>query len=160
MTDPLAGLKDIHLPEPVSWWPPAPGWWLLALLVVVLVILAWRLPRARRRALHDEAVRELEAVRARFERDGDLPRLARDLSRLLRRVAISRFPREEVAGLVGQEWLEFLDRAYSGDGFREGPGRILVEAPYRPEPESFDTGELFDLVNRWLESVTRETRRG
>jgi len=23
----LAGLRDIHLPAAVSWWPPAPLWW-------------------------------------------------------------------------------------------------------------------------------------
>jgi len=30
--DPLAQLRDIHLPDPILWWPLAPGWWVLIIL--------------------------------------------------------------------------------------------------------------------------------
>ncbi|HIE54750.1 MAG TPA: DUF4381 domain-containing protein [Chromatiaceae bacterium] len=158
MQDPLSGLKDIHLPDPVGWWPPAPGWWLLAALLLVLLFLLGRVWRARRcgRALYDEALAELEVIRSHYESRGDPQQAVRDLSRLLRRVAISRFPREEVAGLVGDDWLGFLDRAIDGGGFLHGPGRVLAEGPYRAEPETFDVEPLFTLVRRWLEKVTRE----
>jgi hypothetical protein len=36
-------LRDIHGPDPVSWWPPAPGWWLLALGTILCLWLLWRL---------------------------------------------------------------------------------------------------------------------
>ena len=158
MEEALSGLKDIHLPPAVGWWPPAPGWWLLAGLLLLLLFLTWRawVRRRRRRALHDEALAELAAIRSDYSSSGDAQRLARELSRLLRRVAISRFPREEVAGLVGEDWLAFLDRAFHGEGFARGPGRILVEAPYRPGSREPDADALFELVRRWLEAVTRE----
>ncbi len=159
MQEALSGLKDIHLPSPVGWWPPAPGWWLLAALGLLVLYAAWRAwsKRRRRRALRDEALAELAAIRAGYySSSGDPQRLARELSRLLRRVAISRFPREEVAGLVGDDWLAFLDRTFEGDGFARGPGRILVEAPYRSGSQELDADALFELVRRWLEAVTRE----
>ena len=31
--DPLAELRDIHLPGPIEVWPPALGWWLVAILL-------------------------------------------------------------------------------------------------------------------------------
>ena len=30
-------LRDIHLPDPLSWWPPAIGWWLLVIGSLALV---------------------------------------------------------------------------------------------------------------------------
>ena len=33
--DPLAQLRDIHLPEPILWWPLAPGWWVLIVLYFI-----------------------------------------------------------------------------------------------------------------------------
>jgi hypothetical protein len=149
--DPLAGLRGYRLPEPVSWWPPAPGWWLLVLLGLVLLGLAlvWILRRRRRRAPARAAARELAALRAALARDGDAGAFLRGLSRLLRRYALTRFPRERVAGLTGADWLAFLDAHGGGGRFAAGPGRWLADAPYRPAPE-LPAGALGDLAADWI----------
>ena len=40
--NPLDQLRDIHLPEPISWWPLAPGWWLLIIIALALMVWATR----------------------------------------------------------------------------------------------------------------------
>jgi len=157
--DALAGLRGWHLPEPVSWWPPAPGWWTLAALVTLLAGAAawWGLSLYRSRAAARAAKVELRQLRDLFQRDGDVSAFARGLSRLLRRYAIARFPRRQVAGLTGGDWLGFLDAHGGGGRFRGGPGRVLAEAPYRPI-EQIAAGELADLVEDWIARNAR--RRG
>jgi hypothetical protein len=45
----LTQLRDIQVPEPISWWPPAPGWWLLALVsIIALGYTVFALRRYRR----------------------------------------------------------------------------------------------------------------
>ena len=39
-TDPLAELRDIHLPPEIGWWPPAYGWWILITALLTLTIFA------------------------------------------------------------------------------------------------------------------------
>ena len=149
--DPLAGLRDYHLPEAVSWWPPAPGWWLLlALLLLVVLALSWWMVRLRRcRAAARQAAHELKALRAALTEQRDSAAFIRGLSRLLRRYALAAFPGETAAALTGEDWLAFLD-AHGGDGrFRDGPGRQLVEAPYRPAAD-VAADELADLVRDWI----------
>jgi cbb3-type cytochrome oxidase subunit 3 len=150
-TDSLAGLRGYHLPDPVSWWPPAPGWWLLAGLLLVLAIglLWWALRRQRRRAAARQALQELTELRAALETDQDRQAYVRGLSRLLRRFALTRFTRAEVAGLAGSEWMVFLD-AHGGSGqFQEGEGRLLSEAPYRLGSE-IPVERLGSLVEQWI----------
>ncbi len=40
--DPLSQLRDIHLPEPVTFWPPAPGWWFILLLILIGLVFLYR----------------------------------------------------------------------------------------------------------------------
>ena len=160
MNDPLSQLKDIHLPPPVSWWPPAPGWWLLAMLIVIAgIVLVRYLRRSRREDVYRASLRELSAIRARFMEQQDSQRLAADLSRLLRRVAITIRPDREVAGLAGKDWLAWLDAQAGGDDFTSGEGRFLEDGAYRPAVELQDAEALVALVENWLKQVAREGRR-
>ena len=149
--DPLAGLRGYHLPEAVSWWPPAPGWWILAALVLLAAVLLswWLLRRYRRRAAARQAEKELAQLREALRQRGDDPVFLRELSKLLRRFALAVFPRRGVAALTGEAWLRFLDE-HGGDGrFRDGPGRQLVDAPYRPQGGE-GSEQLADLVEDWI----------
>ena len=133
-------LRDIHLPGPVSWWPPAVGWWFVAGLVLLLAIAGvwwwrrWLGGRSRRLALA-----ELERLAQRPEAE----QLAA-LSLLLRQAALCSFPRAECAGLHGEAWLAFLDRPFKDRPFSQGVGRCLVDAPYRPN-SVIDSDELLAL---------------
>lgn len=161
--DPLAGLRDWHLPEPVSWWPPAPGWWLVAGLGLALAVIAvhcWR-KRRRRTAPVRAALAELAVLRSRFAQEPDGRRFAAAVSVLLRRLALARYPRDQVAGLAGRQWLDFLDRTGGAGGFTQGPGQILAELPYRRSGEDDrDPGRrpirdsegagLAELAHRWI----------
>ncbi|MGD8590722.1 MAG: DUF4381 domain-containing protein [Chromatiales bacterium] len=153
LADPLAGLRGYHLPDPVGWWPPAPGWWLLAGLLLLLAIGLswWVLHRRRRRAAARQALRELDELRTTLETDQDRQAYVRGLSKLLRRFALTRFARAEVAGLAGTDWLAFLD-AHGGAGqFQQGEGLLLGEAPYRVDSE-IPVERLGSLVEQWIRS--------
>lgn len=84
-------LRDIHLPPPPSWWPPAPGWWVLAALVLLAVLaMIFFARRARgRRAARTRLQDEVDALAARYARDGQAETLAAGLHQLLRRGARS-----------------------------------------------------------------------
>jgi hypothetical protein len=144
----LSQLRDIHLPPPVPWWPPAPGWWALLAMVLILSALGgWIYVLRRRGRWRGAALEELARLR------GAAPELAfRELSVLLRRVAISRFPRHEAAALTGEAWLSFLDRGLGGTEFRSGAGRALLSGPYAREAE-WDAAALFDLCERWIKHL-------
>lgn len=152
----LEGLRAWHLPEPVSWWPPAPGWWVTAALVLLLLgsLVWWGFRRHRERAVARAAHRELQGLRGAFKTSGDSLSYIRGLSRLLRRFAIARYPRRRVAGLTGGDWLSFLDEKGGKGRFGNGIGRVLVDAPYRPYGE-IPADEIADLVKDWIAQNAR-----
>lgn len=142
-------LRDIHQPEAPGFWPPAPGWWLLAALVLAALAgfgrRAWLELRRRRR--RQRILSELDQFQ-----DAGLqgPVLVAAISALLKRVALSRYPRAEVAALTGNAWLAFLDRS-GGDGrFAEGAGRVLADGAYAPETIGIDEPALLAIARDWL----------
>lgn len=154
--NPALPLRDIHLPDPVSWWPLAAGWWAVLLLVGLLLVGGWLLWRWRqRRVLRRDAKAALQAIAARYRADSNDTALARSLSVLLRRLSLSRYPREQVAGLSGEAWLAWLDHGLEQAPFQQGVGRALLTAPYAlgaPDGECDGTA-LLQLCAQWIERL-------
>jgi hypothetical protein len=150
--DPLALLRGYHMPDPIDWWPPAPGWWLLLILLsgALAASVWWLLRRRARMAAARHASHELSRLRHELAVRKDTTQFTRELSKLLRRYALAVFPRHKVAALTGDDWLLFLD-AHGGNGqFCHGPGRQLLDAPYRPEVTT-SVEPVALLVEDWIE---------
>ncbi len=150
--DPLSALRDIHLPPEPGWLPPAPGWWAVAIFAAIVGwrLVLWLRARHRRRLPARAALNRLSSLRARHRQGEAGPVLVAELATVLRRAALSRFPRERVGGLAGRDWLEFL-RDTSGDpAFVDGPGQALASAPYRAHPTSIELEPMLDLAEAWV----------
>lgn len=141
-------LRDLHLPEPVSWWPLAPGWWFviaLALLLLAYLARRWWQMRARG-AARRFALRQLRALEQAYAEHRDVVRFGADASALLRRTMLAYAPRQDVAGLAGEAWLRWLDRDLAQPLFASGPGRILLDLPYRPPQSEADAADVDRLL--------------
>jgi hypothetical protein len=144
-------LRDIHDVPPPGFWPPAPGWWVLALLVLLALIGSgrWLFQRYSRWRRQRRALITLASIYQAFAQDHNASRFAAEASILMRRVALLRFPRRNVAGLSGANWLAFLDETGGKGEFGNGPGSVLKTAPYMPTTE-LDAQGLYTLVKNWI----------
>lgn len=150
-------LRDIHLPEPLGWWPPAIGWWLLLALVLLLLGGLYLIHRRKHRIT--PARLALQALGT-LENDAAIPprEKLQALSALMKRVALSSTaPRTDVASLTGAAWLQWLDETAGTTDFSQGPGRFLLDLPYRPAPTEAELADLSRLCREWL--VRMDTTR-
>lgn len=144
----LAQLRDIRLPDPVGWWPLAPGWWIIATLCIAAIAgtVLWSI--LRRRTIRFAALKELDALRL---SDGptDMAHYATEISALLRRVAIRVNGRK--AGVPsGEDWSDYLSRGTGGMDRRWSA--VLAEAPYAPShlAETHEVRALADAAELWI----------
>ena len=154
-------LRDIHLPDAVSWWPPAPGWWLLlgGLLLALLfirVIRPWWRKRQRRRLLPQLARRELDRIIRQHQQEADTLRLVQGISMLLRRIAISYLPREEAAASTGDARLEQLNQLVPQQHFDAELAQWLLHAPYQRQAD-VDVQRLIQATRNWIGHLPART---
>jgi len=157
MNEPALNLRDIHLPEAISWWPLAPGWWILFAITLIIALTAYiAIKIYRNRQLIRDIASELEQVKQRFTDSKNKSQLAKSLSVLLRRANISYNPGTDVAGLTGENWLAWLDKTSkntsSDTRFQSDTGTVLLNAPYLPDDArlDFNADELIQLCETWL----------
>ncbi len=128
----MAQLRDIHMPEPGGFWPPAPGWWLLAILVLALAIwlgvVLWR--RHQRNRWIRDARRELAGLKATAQADN---KWFAELNALLKRCARERYPESQPHTLSGHQWADFMLRTQPS--LDKAEVESLVNAAWSPAPQ-------------------------
>lgn len=146
--DPLEQLQDIHLPTAVSAWPLSWAWWLsLGLLLCAIAISIWTVTAwLKRTHITRLALKELKAL----QQQGVEITV---LQQFLKRVALSCFPRHEVAALHGDAWYLWLDKQANltdkADNFSHNISHWqqgLYNAASIPQAQATD----FALCQRWL----------
>lgn len=144
--DPLQNLRDIHLPDPGGFWPPAPGWWILAIIVLALltVLGVWLWRRRRRNRWIHYAWIELDALRANAQRDS---RWFGHLNALLKRCARERYPERQPDSLSGDAWAEFLLETRQQLDSQEVHG--MVAAAWQAQP-TIKPDTALAIARDWL----------
>lgn len=142
-------LRDLHLPDPIGWWPLAPGWWFVLLSAACLLgYLSWRVYRRwQYNAPRRFALRELARYEAEYLEHRDPVRLGKQLSELLRRGMLAYAPRGEIAGLTGDSWLQWLDSGMPLPYFHTEGGKSLLELPYRDPAGDFSDIDIDALLS-------------
>jgi len=153
-------LRDIHLPDSVSWWPIAIGWWLLPILVLLISFVIYKVIEHKKNnkkvAYKKIALNEFKILRTEFKDNDDSVELIRAISSLLRRIALSYLPREKIASLTGKQWTEQLNKLCSQSLFTDEMASQLENAPYMPK-STIDNKELLLTCEAWIHALP-ETR--
>ncbi len=151
-------LRDIHLPDAISWWPPAIGWWLvLAIIILSIVFIPKLYHYFTFTPLKKVAKQSFEEITSLYNNNNDVKQLITDTSKLLRQVAMSYYSRQEVAQLTGDKWIEVLNKISEKVVFSEEMQQSLINAPYQKQAE-INPQQLIKSVNDWLLALPKKTR--
>jgi len=172
MNPALEKLKDIHLPAPEVWWHIAWGWWLVLVFLLLCCVMVWRNVshlrawQGKRRAKHglqQDVCNELTKMRAVYEKNKDSLFLLREISVFLRRVSVTVFGQSDSAGLIQDEWLEFLDQQWGDEAVAEGfsgeiNANLLKYGTYQhniDENMRLNIENMLILAEKWADKVLK-----
>jgi len=149
-------LRDIHLPDAVSWWPPAIGWWLVA---AVLLLGIYLLPKLYRyltyKPVKQVSNESLQSILDEYQQHNNNNKLVQDISKLLRQICMTYTGREASASLTGKQWIKYLNKLVNQDIFNNEITDILITAPYQ-ETTHFDTGALIQASQQWINTLPKK----
>lgn len=147
----LEQLRDIHLPDGVSWWPLAIGWWVvIAILVAVIVLLiAKAILKQRRKRFARYALIELEHIKQEGQSDWLM-----QTHNIMRRASLCYFPKSQVAVMDNKHWVILLYQTGSNIWSQQSL-QLLEEGVYR-NPDTIDASHRAQFLaeaHSWLEQL-------
>lgn len=160
--NPLDQLPPLHMPEPISFWPPAIGWWLLALLVIVLAVVVVRLllKRQRKNQLRKAALRELNQYWSSYQADSNTQNYLLAVNRLLKQFVMQQYPTKHLHTLSGEPWIDALAELSPQSGINQNSAGVL-QSIYSKQCEDSEQDDntlqqakdLHPLLLKWFKGL-------
>lgn len=144
-------IRDIHLPEAPSIWPPAIGWWLVAIVLMLLLLGVFTMLRQHRKkkAIKQRLLMSYDKAIAAASSQEQKLQLA---SQYLRRTCLKHAP--HAAHLANEAWLAFLDQSHGGsDYFSRGEGALLRNGPFQPHLDAHSVDSVVHEVRQVIHAL-------
>ena len=137
-------MHDVVEPDPVARLPETDGWWILLAWAGLLTALgtARLIQHRRRNRYRREALAELERIVARGPSGSGAA-----IAALVKRTALTVFPRTEVAALYGDAWAAFLSTTGRNDPVIDAAAPDIARAAYAP---GIDQDAIARGAERWI----------
>ena len=146
MPDNLPELRDIHLPDGISLFPPAYGWWVIVGAIIGSVLFYRLIRLMLQKSKKRYALRLLKTPA-----DNNFIHQASAMSTILRRICIYKYP--EAIVLTGKQWTDFLNSKCK-EKLDDKTAELLLNAPYMPcnnhTYSSNDVDELQLFCQQWI----------
>lgn len=149
----LSGLRDIHLPPVPSLFPlPLRFWAVFFGLVFTLLFIKGLWSYFHRLTAKKYANHKVDSITKQFSSNNY--QIALELSFLMRRLALMKFPKKKVSVLTGKAWRSFLEETSKKPVFKGRAGDILEDVTYIP-PESFKDKDITVLIRATKEWIAQ-----
>jgi len=156
----LAQLADIHLPEPVSYWPPAIGWWVLAAIALVLLVILLRkiASSQRQQKICRYALAELQRCYSNYSQadpvsiDQNKLNYVNQFNTVIRRVALVHYPQANAASLDGASWVDFIRQKGESSLMTDDIAAALQYGRFQTKCE-VDVDAMQSFGQQWVESL-------
>lgn len=126
--------------------------------MMLVSLLLWRLIRKLKQpVLNKRAIREIESVIESYHHHRDTLKFIQALSAALKRVGMSYFSREEVAGLSGVDWIRQLNLLVPKNRLSETQVELLASVPYQKSANLADEqiDALIEQLRQWCRALPR-----
>ena len=154
----LSGLRDIHMPIEPSWWPPALGWWLVLAGIFVVALIFGLIYGCWYNRPKQYALRELKHI---YVKEKNSVEMARQVSLLLKRVALFNYPRKKVAALTDEQWIAFL-QSKTAKSFSVEQLELLAISAYMPDEllTPLSTEGLYKAATKGIKQLFKGEKHG
>ena len=154
----LHKLRDIHLPDPVSFYPLPMAWWVSLVIIILFTLGLWGFIQYTLKSTQRKALKDLKQLEIELLNNPDHEVIFMELSYLLKNYVRQQFPNTYASSLIGDDWLNFLDSTSKNEDFSQGVGQTLRTRPYQKDAQN-EGLEVFTVVTQWVRKNPYKTKK-